>query len=82
MTAYAYFLNYKEFQSKDKSQTYHVLTVCNESGAVSEYFTNESYLAKCSALHLFQPLTLVLDASNYHGKARLDLVSFDIYKEE
>lgn len=82
MTAYAYFLNYKEFQNKDKSQTYHVLTVCSESGAVSEYFLNESYLAKCSALHLFQPLTLVLDASNYHGKARLDLVSFDIYKEE
>lgn len=82
MTAYAYFLNYKEFQNKDKTQTYHVLTVCSESGAVSEYFTEESYLSKCLALHLFQPLTLQLEASNYHGKARLNLVSFDIIEEE
>lgn len=82
MAAYAYFLNYKEFQNKDKTQTYHVLTVCSESGAVSEYFTDESYLTKCSALRLFQPLTLELEASSYHGRARLDLVSFDTLEEE
>lgn len=80
METLAYFLNHRQFNSKS-GKTYRVLTVCDLSGNVSEYYhSNESH--DYDSFELFQPIALKLSVTNYKGKTHLDLLDAYAYKED
>lgn len=80
METLAYFLNHREFKSKT-DKVYRVLTVCDSSGNVSEYYhNNESH--NYDSFQLFQPIALRLSVTNYKGRTHLDLLDAYCYKED
>lgn len=76
MVMTGYFLNHKDFKSKKDGKEYHVLTICDGNGDVSEFFHDTDIVVpECE---LFTELDLEVSVSKYRGNTRIDLVSVDI----
>lgn len=70
-----YFINHRDFQSK-AGQKYHVLTVCDDDGEISEFFHDEDLFIP--DVVLFCPLLLDVSVSKYKGSTRISLLRVDI----
>lgn len=70
-----YFLNHRDFSSKDGKQ-YHVLTVCDDGGEVSEFFHDSDM--RVPDVSLFTPLDLEVSVSKYKGSTRLNLLRVEL----
>lgn len=71
-----YFLNHRSFMSKDKSKQYHVLTVCDDNGEISEFFHSSDI--DIPNVALFTPLDLDVSISKFKGSTRVELVRCEL----
>lgn len=74
-----YFINHRDFSSKT-GQKYHVLTVCDDDGEISEFFHDEDVLIP--DVCLFCPLMLDVSVSKYKGSTRLNLLRVEMSSED
>lgn len=70
-----YFINHRDFQSKSGVK-YHVLTVCDDDGEISEFFHDED--VPIPNVCLFCPLLLDVSVSKYKGSTRINLLRADV----
>lgn len=70
-----YFINHRNFSSKS-GQKYHVLTVCDDEGEISEFFHDEDVFIP--NVCLFCPLLLDVSVSKYKGSTRITLLRADV----